>query len=362
MRGAASQISAGKPSRAKIGQIHSPAHLTDEISLTHRADAVAQVSTITVATATNSYKYTVTVADEPISFTSDASATKAEIADGLADAMNANSLSRGIGIAVTAGVDENTYTVGTHGLSVDVATAEAKLTLATATAASDGSSIPFGVFVFHDGAGGIQAANAGTAKSLTLAVDTVANASEYALTLWYEGASHTVAYTSDASATEAEISGGLKTAIDLLGLEMLTTSVDGSDDLVIAGTVAGFTDFGITAQDARQSLTEVAGSDLSEVVACLTAFAYDEEATAVASNDTAFPSKQLVRGVAKGRVYVANGASASKSGRVYIGQSTAERGQAFTSNDGSGGRLPLPRAAAEWFGADIVLVKLPQGL
>lgn len=61
--------------------------------------AKAYANTITVATATNSSAYTVTIGGQACTYTSDASATVAEITDGLAAAINANTSLAGIAAA-----------------------------------------------------------------------------------------------------------------------------------------------------------------------------------------------------------------------------------------------------------------------
>jgi hypothetical protein len=118
--------------------------------------ASQKVSTITVTLAVNDTPYAYTVVGEAIGYTSDAVATLPEIADGLAAAHNANSTAAARCIAVSDGVDTVTITAVETDDDFAISEADANLTLATPTAASAGSAIPFGIGVQEPTIGEIQ--------------------------------------------------------------------------------------------------------------------------------------------------------------------------------------------------------------
>lgn len=92
--------------------------------------------------AANSTEYAFTIGDETISYTSDASATEAEIHAGLAAAFNANPVARGQAIA-TASATATTIVANYKGLDLDIEAVDALLTV-TPTAADAGDPLPFG--------------------------------------------------------------------------------------------------------------------------------------------------------------------------------------------------------------------------
>ena len=114
-----------------------------------------QVAVITVDTAVNSTAYTYTFEGVSVSYTSDASATLSEIADGLAAAHNSALNADGTtlmtqAIAVSDGIDEVTITARELGVNYAVSESDANLSLAI-TAADPGSFLAFGIGVDDSG-------------------------------------------------------------------------------------------------------------------------------------------------------------------------------------------------------------------
>ena len=103
-----------------------------------------QLVLVTVDTVTNTYAYTVTINGTTFTYTSDGSATSAEISLGLVTQIN---------LSTTIPVTANDL-VGTFTLQADVAqtaftlTVDAKLSVAELI--SNAQVLPFGVFVCHD--------------------------------------------------------------------------------------------------------------------------------------------------------------------------------------------------------------------
>lgn len=117
---------------------------------------VAQVERVTVDTAANSTAYTVTINGVPISFTSDANATKEEIRDGLIAAINNEGF---VNNAVTAsdgaGTDDLDITADTAGVPFTLTESDANLSTATQQANVTGNPVPFGRGLARGGSPGL---------------------------------------------------------------------------------------------------------------------------------------------------------------------------------------------------------------
>ena len=111
----------------------------------------SQVDTVTATGATNDKTYTITVNSVDVSYTADASATVAEIADGLAAAVNAEPLVRGQVAAVSDAVDTLTLTGLTPGVAFTITEADAQLTTASVTTSAEADPIGFGLAVISQG-------------------------------------------------------------------------------------------------------------------------------------------------------------------------------------------------------------------
>ncbi len=111
----------------------------------------AQVTTLTADSASNSTAYTVSIGEDAASltsftFTSDADATVAEIADGLAAAAEATAGVNNLVSASSDGVDTVTFTGRVKGQSFTVSESSGDLSTSTTTSAADATSLPFGCF------------------------------------------------------------------------------------------------------------------------------------------------------------------------------------------------------------------------
>lgn len=145
-----SQLSVGNIPKGKAGQPYGNPHLYHLESHPHGAARVDNVWTVTAGGATNSQEYKLSAFGEEVSFTSDGTATVAEIADGLAAAANANPILTGVASFVSDGTDEVTIEANYSGIELELAVDDGgtgDLTLAEATAADDGGTLAFGVAV-----------------------------------------------------------------------------------------------------------------------------------------------------------------------------------------------------------------------
>jgi len=194
----------------------------------------AQKDTITVDTAANDTAYTVTIDGVVVSITSDASATKAEIADALAAAINAEPLLSGRLEAVSDGVDAVTIDARFAGVGWTLTSGDANLTVATSTANAEPAGVTFGVGVLStDGQTLVPADQLG--NSAFTATPAVANDTEYEITVQPDsGPGFTLRYLSDADATAAEILAGLSADVP----SGFTASDDGTS-LTITCDIAG---------------------------------------------------------------------------------------------------------------------------
>lgn len=130
--------------RGFVGDLASLSRLTESDDLPHTAAKATQVVEVTVDSAANSTLYSYEVNGEVIEFTSDASATLAEISAGLVAAHNANIVARGLALAED-GTGSLTLTASFANQDVlDVSTTDANLSVAVDTAPGGWEDIPFG--------------------------------------------------------------------------------------------------------------------------------------------------------------------------------------------------------------------------
>jgi hypothetical protein len=125
----------------------------DVMSYANDDPRAQQIDTVTATGATNLHLYTVTINGVDCNYTSDAAATVAEIADGLAAAIEAEPLVNATVGAVSDGVSLVTITATTGGVGYTISEADAQLTLASVAANATAAAIPFGRCVIEDGLG-----------------------------------------------------------------------------------------------------------------------------------------------------------------------------------------------------------------
>lgn len=139
--------------RGRIGQISHAGFLDDLESFPQGADKAKETFTITVASASNATDYIVELSSggevfSRVTFTSDANATLAEIADGIAAALVADPVGNGVVEAVSNGVDTVTITARNFGEVLGLSVNSADLTVANPTDGTEGTAIDFGLAVY----------------------------------------------------------------------------------------------------------------------------------------------------------------------------------------------------------------------
>ena len=207
----------------------------DKITLINSAPQAVQVDTVTVSGATNAKLYTLVVLGVACSYLSDASATTQEIVDGLVDAVNNEPAVSGY--VVAEGTSSSTLTISGRTVNVPFTVTEDDAQLSVSSSAGAlAAAVRFGAAVVKTGdrAGRLVASSDFVGTLLTLSF-TAENSQPYELTLTYGGNTYQVIFTSDGSATAAEIAAGLKVQIDALALTGLVTTVSTNDLLIQAG-------------------------------------------------------------------------------------------------------------------------------
>jgi len=253
---------AGQAIGARLGTEYTADDLAKVVTSGRASAPVAQVSTVTVDTAQNSTLYSLDILppgyESPIvvSFTSDGTATTAEIAAGLGAAVGSDAAASGW---FDTGVVSNvlTLTGNAPGIAVSVTSSAASasdLTIATATAAASGGSYTFGrvvnlaTFDAASGAWNVSAPALPAAGVMVLTATHSASAS-YSIQISFVNVNTgetnvltaiTFAAGASASATATNAETAFNSAV---GAGSTVTSVDGSD-ITITITAPRPQDFG----------------------------------------------------------------------------------------------------------------------
>lgn len=335
-----------------------------------------QVLTVTVSGATNDKVYTITGSPESaawsrsVSYTADGTATTAEIAEGLADAWNADAYLRGIGEA--SWVSGATFTVtGLHyGESFTITESDAQLSVATTTAAGDAATIGFGLAVLDNGVGAMGSRLGRIAKSAqfsaqvaTATITYVAGAIITAKVYEVRGAERIlIGAASETSATDldttaAALAGGLNG--DLPANSVVVASVGGaSGEITFTAEIAGLEfEVELFADDSGASVptTTVAettgpskATSLNRALAGISVGTHDQTATTIAGSESVYAANSLMRVASDAVVWVASSESPTFGDAVYVelDGSSANVGKFYTSSSST--RVALAKAKARW--------------
>ena len=371
---------AGQAIGARLGTEYTANDLAKVVTSGRASAPVAQISTVTVDSAQNSTLYSLDILppgyESPIvvSFTSDGTATTAEIAAGLGAAVDADAAASGW---FDTGVVSNvlTLTGNAPGIAVSVSSSAASasdLTIATATAAASGGSYSFGrvvnlaTFDAASGAWNVSAPALPAAGVMVLTATHSASASysvQISFTNVNTGVTNvlspiTFAAGASASATATNAETAFNSSV---GAGSTTTSVDGSD-ITITVTAPRPQDFGpvVTAPSASggggsedlliSSITPGGDPLRSGVV-----MDYDvTPASSFGVSPTATQAGDAVS-VAEGglSVFVADpGVSVTAGAAVYVETTAgANQGRAYTASSAS--RYLLP--GASWVQGGVTL-------
>lgn len=231
---------------ALVGNLYDIAEC-DVLSYGCNSPATAQVSRLAVAgTYADGQVYTATIDGIQFSYTGvTADSAHSDVAIGLAAAINAEPLLFGRVTAAASG-DNCNITARTPGLSftltADSATGTGTLTASTVTANDTADVVPFGIAMVRD-PNSDDYCMALSSDVLTVPIytltPTATNSVAYTVQIMIGGNTYQATYTSDGSATVAEICTGLTSAINTAMPASTVLAEDGTSLVTLTGEVDG---------------------------------------------------------------------------------------------------------------------------
>lgn len=321
------------------GQAEGPG---DNRSLVNEDPRAQQVSTVTVDTVANSTRYAFTIDGVEIEYTSDGSATNAEIVAGLLAAVQAEPLVNGRVTGVATSATVLTLTARIAGYAFTISDTDSRLTTATSTANDLPDAIPFGEPVLLDGSGKAKRCTAAnmTAMACTL-TPTADDSTVYAVIVNVpqaaggRGYSERVAITSDSDATVQEIVEALQTAIAASGLSDHITASEDDASLTLTVQLAGL-GIEVSVEGPWASIAW-AGESIDDALAGVTC---RDLSQAQENGGYAGGSTMTVR--RRGRIAVTTGESCAPGDPVYV--RVAGTGAPFRKSMSGVNYMPTKRA------------------
>lgn len=345
---------------ALIGMLADSSPTNESASFINSDPQAVDVWTITVDTATNSFAYTIVVAGATIVYTADASATVAEIADGLADAINDDPIACGHCGAVSDGVSVIVITAllpdDLLAITEGSATA-AKLTTVHTTTADEADPIPFGRLVCGTGSfdeeSGVEQVALAKSSSLTAQVDTLtvdyAAGEQYTVMLTIEGRTY-IAGPVLATVDDATTATAIRAAINAIMPANSVIASGATDQVILTAEVVGkafVTAIGLlsgtTARLALVSTTSGILTDVNQAARGISAYSADEEITTIAGEEASYPGNDGLIAITRGPVWVECAEVVTPGLPVYVELGvTADNGQFFVATSAT--RVRLTRA------------------
>lgn len=343
-------------------------------SLVNSNPQAAQVDTITVTGATALKTYTETIDGVAVSYVADATATIAEITDGLAAAINAEPSVRGKCSASSDGASIITVTGTIPGLAYTITDADAQLTTASVTTAASADAVPFGTLLVNptgyvtDEAEeyGVRA-NSGlfTAQVVTLVPTYVATAATtIRIRDMHSGriiADTTQTHDTDLADLIAELVADLNT--QLPAASVIAANVGPGTSMTLTAEVAGLEfDVEVGLAEAGAATTPTCAktyttgpsraTSLLRAIEGVSLYASDEEATAAgtatSSATASYPANAGVRAMTHGQIWVTSAQTIANGEDVYVELSAASAARGQFYNTDSATRLLLPRDKFTW--------------
>ena len=349
--------------RTRVGTLGSPvAYDYNSRPYVNESPAAAQVSTITVNTATASTLYTVTINGSVTSYTAAASGdTTTTIALALANAIKDNpAASAYVTVAPVAAVI--TATARLKGVAVTI-TASSLSTVATTTAATASEEVGFGRGVLLAGYVSDEADSlAANAKATLLTAQVITcdytydATSTLVITITDKHSGKVIANTSVVNAT-----GKLSTTAALVVLingqlpaSSVLAATGASDVLTLTAEVAGFefdVSFGGDAAALATSVAYTTGPSVSTSVlrafAGVTMFSSAIAASAITDLSASYPGSGVMAVMNEGAIWVASAETIVQGSTVYIDVGATNFGK-FYQADSAATRLELPLSMARW--------------
>ncbi len=325
------------------------------------------VQTITVAgSPTSSHEFIVTINGIDCSYTSDASATSAEVVAGLVAAINNEPGVRATVRAVATSSTVVTVTGITPGVTFTMSDADSDLTCAVSTAAESADAIEFGRLVCSaaslDSTLHLPSVFKPLSTYLTAQVDSWAITYDAGITITVQVVVDDVPY----AVTSAVMATDIDTVIDALvvlvngtvmGLPansvIATANAASATALVLTSEVPGkaFTSsitFSTGADTAAAALTRTAPgtSDVSKSMRGITTMHGDTQATTIGGGTTSYAANEGVNFCTNGCVWVASTEAVTPDSDVYVETSGASAGLFYTTTSAT--RIKLPRTRFQW--------------
>lgn len=318
----------------------------DVVSLINDNPRAAQVTDVVVDTAANSTKYSFTIDGVEISYTSDGSATKTEIANGLADAVNAEPLVNGLVSAESDGTDTVTITARIAGVGYEYSESDANLSSTATTANAEADPVWFGAPVVRDTDdaryGRALKSTAITQRSIvTTFGGTAENDKLLHITLRVGEHVYNTSYDTGGAATLANIAQGVRDAINALSAGVTASSssgaltvVNGSSGLDVGLEIVGI---GLTTLTiTKTSDNGDVADDLAKAFEGIALHEYDHEVGTL-NGEPAYEPGEVMSVCRRGRVIVPTSAEITSGRDVYYVLATATFADAAAS-----GRVLLP--------------------
>lgn len=268
-----------------------------------------QKERITVDTASDDTEYKVTINTVDVTFTSDSSATKTEIRDGLKSAINSEHL---INPKVTAtdgsGSDELDVESTYPGVSFTLSEGDPNLSTSTLTANAEAKEVPFGRMLEHHGTLGDQTARLVDASNFTareIRAELDGNTDgDYRLVLEIDGDTNVTEYSASGDSTDDILDNLASNFSANLVTANSNTSATPSR-LELTAETAGFDDFQVIEADGPSQIDVTTHAEGDNV---------EDRAAGVAVFDSTTP----VSG-AEGEAYLANEEMVVKQdGKIYV--------------------------------------------
>jgi hypothetical protein len=340
-----------------------------ETTVINTAGQAAQVTTIaSPASPDSSTAYSVTVDGVSASFTTDASATQDELGAGLESAINAEPGIRG---QMSASYNSSTnvltltgvYPGVSHTVTVSGGSGGAVLGApTTATSASAGTSVPFGVAVVQTGfttdgsqlrKGAAPKTTTFTAQVMTITIATGSGAS-FTATIDINGKRYTsnaVVHDTDAATTATALAAAIN-AVMPVETVIATTS---TADLILTAEVEGaeFEAMVQTAGSASADATKVyttgpsISTSLARALVGISARALNVENATIGGDDPVYIGNSPMRVGTQGRVIVSDrGLTISAGDEAYVSVGSSTPGYIY--NAAGTDRVWVPPALLRW--------------
>ena len=356
-----SQTASDARARARqgfVGQLAAYDRHTRELTVLNQDPQAVQVSTVTVSGATNDKTYSLVLNGVTVSYTSDGTATIAEIAQGLSDAIDAEPAVRGQ-IAPSATATTVVLTGTTAGQAFTATESDAELSIALTTAAASAAPIPFGRLVVDTGdahpdsgqtpLGKLAKVTAFGTQTSTL---TVTYAASHTYTVQVENAATgellavvRVAADTDDDTTATNIEAALAAALPANTVDesvatnvvTLSSEVDGFEFRLSAFVEGG----GAGAIVQADTTPASKATSLYRAALGMSEWSRNEEAAAIGDTTAAYKANHGFIACQRGLMYVDRPGAITAGGDVWVELADGDdSGKLFTS--GSSTRVKLP--------------------